>query len=182
MRPGCSIEGADAAGVRIGVWIIVGDGDQAVTRPASNIRYHCAGHSGVCLIVNHPVRSVETHQAGGSSDPDSTARVRFDIKDVRAGQRRVARIIQRESAVVAGDKFSQPVFRTDPEIVLRVHAHCVNIVKAIIVTVRAERDVNPVATVQPIHTGTGAAAPNRPLPLQDRFNSNRTKLPAPMQY
>ena len=110
MRPGYTVERADAAGVRIGVWIIVGDGDQAVTRTACHIRYHCAGHSGVCLIVNHPVCAIEPHQTGGGPDPDSSARVRFYIKDVTTGQGRIAWIIQRESVVVAGDKFPQPVF------------------------------------------------------------------------
>lgn len=127
--------------------LIVGDSDQVVTRPASDITHDRTGHSGVCLVVNHPVCSVETHQPRGGADPDATARVRFDIKNVSAGQRRVACIVQRETAVIAGDEFPQPIFRADPEIVLRIHAHRINIVKAIIVTVRAERYVNPVIAV-----------------------------------
>lgn len=171
MRPTSSIEGADPPGIRIGLRLIVGDGDQAVTRAACHIRHHCAGHPGVCLIVNHPVYAIEPHQTGGGADPDSTAWVRFNIKDVRARQRRVARIIQRESAVVAGDEFPQPVFRADPEIALRVDAHCVNIVGTVVVTVRTERHVNPIVAVQPKHTGAGAACPHRALSVHDGFNS-----------
>ena len=114
MPPGYSIESANAAGVRKCFRLIVGDGDQAVTRPASDIIDDPAGHSSVCLIADHLVCSVETHQPGGSSNPDSAARVRFDIKNVGARLRRVVRIVQRESAVITGGEFPQPVFRADP--------------------------------------------------------------------
>lgn len=148
--------------------LIVGDGDQAVTRPASDIIDDPAGHSGVCLIINHPVCSVEPHQPGGSSNPDSSARVHFDIKTLGARQRRVARIVRRE--------FPQPVFRADPKVVLRVHAHGINVVKAIIVTGGTERHVNPIIAVQPKYTRTGAASLHRPLPLDDCFNSISRKI------
>ena len=176
MPPGCSIESANAVGVKKCLRLVVGDGEQGVTRPASDIINDPAGHSSVCLIVNHPVRSVETHQPGGSSNPDSTARVRFDIKNVGARQRRVAPIVQRESAVVTGGEFPQPVFRADQKVVLRVHAHGINIVKDIIVTGGAKRHVNPVIAVQPKYTRTGAASLHRPLPLDDCFNSTGRKI------
>ena len=80
MPPSGSIKSADAAGVRKRFRLIVGDGDQAVTWAASHVIHNGARHSGVCLIVNHPVCSVETHQTRGGADPDATARVRFDIK------------------------------------------------------------------------------------------------------
>ena len=139
MRPNGSVEGADSAGVRKCFRLIAGDGDQPVAWSASHVIYDRTRHSGVCLIINHPVCAVETHQPRASADPDSAARVRFDIEDPRTGQRRVACIIQRERAVVSGDEFPQTVFRADPEIVLRVHGHGMNIVDAIIVTAGAER-------------------------------------------
>src|SRR5262245_39397858 len=121
MRPMRSIEGANSPSVRECFRLIVSDGYQAVTCATRNIIHDRPRHSGVCLIVNHPVWTVETHQPRASADPNSAAWVRFDIEDPSAGQRRVGRIIERESVVVAGDEFSQSIFRADPEIVLRVH-------------------------------------------------------------
>lgn len=73
--------------------------------------------------------------------------------------------------LLPGDEFPQPVFGADPEIVLRIHAHCINVVKAIVITARAERHVNPIVAVQPIRTRTGAASPDRALSFDDRFDS-----------
>lgn len=109
MPPGGAIECANSASVRERFRLIVGDRDQAVTGPARDIIDNRTGHSGVRLIVNHPVRSVETHQPGTGADPDSAAWVCFDVKDPGTGQGRVAGIIHREGAVVAGDELPQPV-------------------------------------------------------------------------
>jgi hypothetical protein len=114
MCPIRPIKNANAAVVRIMIRVVVRDGDQSVRWPASHVTHDRARHSSVCLIVNHPVCSVEAHQSGGRSDPNSSARVRFYIKDVTAGQGRIAWIVDCEGAVVTGDKFPQAVLRAHP--------------------------------------------------------------------
>ena len=94
MRPGRAVEGADATGVWPGAALIACDRDKSITWTSRHVSDNRAGHSRIGLVVNGPVRPVESHQtccrARSRCRRSESA---FYIEYIGARQWRIARVV-----------------------------------------------------------------------------------------
>jgi len=93
MRPGRTIEGADAAGVWPRAALIACDCNKSITGTTRHVGDNRAGHSRVGLVVKRPSRTVESRESLISAYPDAAVRVRLYVCHSGARERRIARVV-----------------------------------------------------------------------------------------